>query len=115
MLNVVPEKRRMEIEHTIRNDRPMVKFLKECVGYKCQFPGCEAKIPTKDGSNYVEVAHIDPVKAGGQSVIGNLVVLCPNHHKEFDLGNLHIHEQSPCRLTGTLNGVNFEIIFNFLE
>ncbi len=115
MLNVVPEKRRMEIEHTIRNDKSMVKLLKESVGYKCQFPGCEAKIPTKDGSNYVEVAHIDPVKAGGQSVIGNLVVLCPNHHKEFDLGDLHIQEQSKCRLTGTLNGVDFEIKFNFLE
>lgn len=115
MLKVIPEKRKMEIESTIRKDKSMVKLLKERVGYKCQFPGCEAKIPTKDGSNYVEVAHIDPVKIGGQSVIGNLVVLCPNHHKEFDLGDLHIQEQSQCRLTGSLNSVDFEIIFNFLD
>ena len=64
------------------------------VNFKCQFPNCEAFIPTKSGRNYVEVAHIEPVHKGGKSILINLVVLCPNHHKEFDFGNLNIIEQS---------------------
>jgi predicted restriction endonuclease len=53
------------------------------------------------------VAHIAPVRAGGRSVLGNLLVLCPNHHKEFDLGDLEIAAQTPARLAGRLNGVAF--------
>lgn len=50
-----------------------------------------------------------PVAKGGQSVLGNLVVLCPNHHKEFDL--LEIVEQSAAKLIGTLYGSGFKIAF----
>lgn len=58
---------------------------------------------------YVEVAHIQPVCKGGQSVIGNLLVLCPNHHKEFDVGDGEILEQSTDMIRGRLNGRDFEI------
>ena len=66
---------------------------------------------TKNGINYVEVAHIRPVRKGGQSIIGNLVVLCPNHHKEFDLGDLKIMEQNEKILIGVLNNKEFKIKF----
>ena len=58
---------------------------------------------------YSEVAHIKPVSQNGQSVLGNLIVLCPNHHKEFDFGDLKINEQTNSKLAGQLNGNSFEI------
>ncbi|MDP2846091.1 MAG: HNH endonuclease, partial [Candidatus Methanoperedens sp.] len=89
----------------------LVKTLKELCQFRCQFPGCNVRIPKKDGGYYIEVAHIEPVSQGGKSVIGNLLVLCPNHHKEFDYGALEIIEQTTDYLCGKLNGKEFEISF----
>ena len=110
MQKVEPEKRLAEIELTLRKDRKIVELIKKSANYKCQFPDCSSQILTKTGTNYVEVAHIKAVHKGGQSIIGNLIVLCPNHHKEFDYGNLNIDEQSLNILKGTLNGKKFSII-----
>jgi hypothetical protein len=109
MQKVEPEKRIAEIELTLRKDRKIVELIKKSANYKCQFPDCSSQILTKTGTNYVEVAHIKAVHKGGQSIIGNLIVLCPNHHKEFDYGNLNIDEQSLNILKGTLNGKTFSI------
>lgn len=109
MLLIEPEKKVQEIEKILRKDRQIVNLLKELMGYKCQFPNCSSNIPTKKGLNYVEVAHIKPVFKGGKSIIGNLIVLCPNHHKEFDLGELVISDQNKKRILGILNEKNFEI------
>ena len=111
MISITPQKRPVEITKTLRNDSRIVLLCKKVYEYKCQFPDCESEILTKDGQNYVEVAHIKPVKSGGQSIIGNLVVLCPNHHKEFDLGNLVILKQNNKLLKGILNNKRFEIKF----
>jgi predicted restriction endonuclease len=62
-----------------------------------------------NGNYYIEVAHIKPVSKGGQSIIGNLLVLCPNHHKAFDYGKLQIIEQDESHLKGVLNNEQFEI------
>jgi hypothetical protein len=97
------------VSQTIRRDTQIVRALKEVCRFRCQFPQCSAEIAKKDGELYVEVAHIKPVREGGKSILGNLVVLCPNHHKEFDLGDLTIHEQTTDRLCGTLNGKRFDI------
>jgi predicted restriction endonuclease len=109
MKNVEPEKRLAKIEQTLRKDKKIVELLKKSANYKCQFPNCESEILTKKGTKYVEVAHIKPVHKGGQSILGNLIVLCPNHHKEFDYGTLNIVEQTDNVLTGTLNGKTFTI------
>lgn len=109
MQNIEPEKRLAEVELTLRNDKRIVTLLKRAANFKCQFPDCTAQIKTKAGINYVEVAHIHPVNKGGQSILGNMVVLCPNHHKEFDFGDLKITEQTSEKLSGTLNGKNFQI------
>lgn len=39
-----------------------------------------------------EFHHIIPVRDGGESTFNNLILLCPNHHKEADLGILSIDE-----------------------
>jgi hypothetical protein len=107
MQQVEPEKRLAEVELTLRNDRRIVTLLKKAANYKCQFPDCNSEIKTKAGLNYVEVAHVKAVNKGGQSVLGNLIVLCPNHHKEFDYGDLKIFEQTLDKLSGSLNGKDF--------
>lgn len=106
---VSPERVRSVIVRTIRRDTRLVRALKELCEFRCQFPGCGVRIPKRDGGFYIEVAHIQPVSKGGQSVLGNLLVLCPNHHKEFDYGDLEIIEQTTDRIRGILNGKPFEI------
>ena len=111
MIEISPEKREIEINRLIRKDSKIVELCKKVYEYKCQYPNCCSEIPSKNGINYVEVAHIKPVKEGGQSILGNLVVLCPNHHKEFDLGFLQIIEQNEKELIGILNNKEFKITF----
>lgn len=109
LAGVAPERIASIVTRTIRRDTQMVKALKAACDWRCQFPGCCARIPTRSGGWYIEVAHIKPVSAGGLSVLGNLLVLCPNHHKEFDLGSLSVDQQTVARLEGVLNGVGFSI------
>jgi hypothetical protein len=109
MKYVSPERVNKLISATIRKDSQIIRKLKELSDYKCQFPGCNHRIKMKNGGYYVEVAHIKPVSTGGQSILGNLLVLCPNHHKEFDYGDLKIDEQAITRIHGKLNDMDFEI------
>ncbi|MGB8217521.1 MAG: HNH endonuclease [Candidatus Methanoperedens sp.] len=113
MTGISPERIKKIVSQTIRRDTQLVEALKELVNFRCQFPGCDAKIPKRDGGYYIEVAHIEPVSQGGQSLLGNLLVLCPNHHKEFDCGNLEIFEQTTNYLHGKLNDKEFEISFPY--
>lgn len=99
------------VSHTIRQDTQIVKALKSLCNFECQFPNCDALIPKSSGGFYIEVAHVQPVSKGGRSVIGNLLVLCPNHHKEFDHGKLEIENQTEISIQGTLNGKSFLILF----
>jgi predicted restriction endonuclease len=99
----------VEATITVRKDTPLIKALKNAANYKCQFNGCTAQIKMESGKYYVEVAHIKAVKDGGTSILGNLLVLCPNHHKEFDCGKRDMEIQKINRLVGKLNGVPFDI------
>ena len=56
--------------------------LKKKYGYKCQI--CDYVIET-DNQKYAEVHHIWPLGEGGLDNFDNMLVLCPNHHAEFDL------------------------------
>jgi len=109
MADVVPERIQAVVSQTIRRDTRLIEALKEVFNYRCQFPGCNVRIPKRGGGYYIEVAHILPVSKGGQSRLGNLLVLCPNHHKEMDLGDLQIEEQTVECLKGKLNGRRFTI------
>lgn len=91
-------------------NKDLIRKVKEKVGYRCQFPGCGVRIKTKNGY-YAEAAHIVAVRDGGVTDAGNLVVLCPNHHKEFDHGELSIVRCTKKKVEGVLNGKKFEINF----
>jgi len=115
MILIKPERKVQEIEKLVRKDSKIVKVLKELVDYKCQFPNCNSHIPNinDNGINYVEVAHITPVSKEGQSILGNLIVFCPNHHKEFDLGERNILEENTETISGILNGKHFTINLSY--
>ena len=109
MQNVSPDRIDKLVSMTIRKDTKIIKALKKSADFKCQFPNCGQQIKKKGGGFYIEVAHIKSVSKGGQSVLGNLIVLCPNHHKEFDYGELSISQQTKDNLAGLLNDRQFEI------
>lgn len=109
MASVLPRRIRAIVSQTIRRDTKLVRSLKTFYNFTCQFPGCNVRIPKRNGGWYIEVAHVEAVAKGGKSVLGNLLVLCPNHHKEFDYGELEIFEQTVEVVRGKLNGRDFSI------
>ncbi|WP_425508090.1 HNH endonuclease signature motif containing protein [Streptomyces bathyalis] len=54
------------------------------VGGKCPVSNCQ--------STTIELAHITPMRAGGENVFGNLIFLCPNHHRQYDTGGFSEQE-----------------------
>lgn len=81
-----------------------IKFIRE---FKCQI--CGTTIKKKDGSDYVEAAHIKPKHQKGRETPDNIILLCPNHHKEFDIGDMRIISQDANQIVFTLNGQRHEI------
>jgi putative restriction endonuclease len=89
-----------------RDNRTIVQ-LKIIRGYKCQI--CGTNIRKSDGSYYIEAAHITPKSQKGNELPGNILILCPNHHKEFDLGERKILHRDANSLKIRLNGVEYSI------
>jgi len=52
-------------------------------GWKIEKKYCNNKYLHQSGC---EIHHINPVSTGGKDVFENCILLCPNHHKEADLG-----------------------------
>lgn len=69
----------------IKRNQLIVAYIKEKAGYKCQ--ACGFSFTKKDGSKYVEAAHIKQLAKSRMDTVENLVALCPNCHKKFDLGD----------------------------
>jgi DNA-directed RNA polymerase subunit RPC12/RpoP len=70
---------------TYKRDQYKMELIKKYRGYKCQF--CNHTILTKNNDYYVEACHIIPVSQNGEDVLRNVIILCPNCHKLFDVGN----------------------------
>jgi putative restriction endonuclease len=84
--------------------------LKTKANHKCQFPHCQNQpVKTRDGGFYTELKMIKSTADGGKVMLGNLLVLCPNHAKEFGVGELQITGHTETKVTGVLNGQAFEI------
>lgn len=82
----------------------LIKKLRE---HRCQV--CGTQIAKKGGGYYIEAAHITPKAEGGQETLDNIVILCPNHHKMFDWGEVEIRERKTDSLTLILNGETHRI------
>ncbi|MFI6277327.1 HNH endonuclease signature motif containing protein [Streptomyces sp. NPDC050988] len=53
-------------------------------GGTCPVPHCHSTI--------IELAYITPMARGGVNNFGNLIYLCPNHHRQFDTGDFSEQE-----------------------
>ena len=100
---VIPETYMTEYEGKRRNQK-IVKELKELYKNKCQI--CEQTIEIGK-FKYSEVHHIQPLggEHNGIDSKNNMLVLCPNHHKMFDLGILAI-DPIDCRTLIHINSNN---------
>jgi len=75
------KKNKSEVWRYLRDTKP-VKELKALYRDKCQICGCIFEI----GKNkfYSEVHHYHPLEDGGDDDKSNMIVVCPNHHTQFD-------------------------------
>ncbi|MBF8964300.1 HNH endonuclease [Pontibacter sp. FD36] len=87
-----------------KRDNKTIAQLKLLRDYNCQL--CGLHIPKKDGGKYIEAAHILPKHKKGRETPDNILILCPNHHKEFDFGELNILNHTKDQITFKLNGKN---------
>lgn len=90
-----------------KRDNKSIIGLKILRNFKCQI--CGTAILKKDGSFYVEAAHITKKKYKGSETPDNILILCPNHHKEFDLGNLKKIERTKEKFIFELNEKKYNI------
>lgn len=84
-----------------RNNK-IVALIKILRNFECQI--CGQFILKKDGSKYIEAAHIIPKHKQGNESPKNIILLCPNQHKEFDLGNCEIKKHTVNEIEFNLNG-----------
>lgn len=91
-----------------KRDNKTISLIKILRDFKCQI--CHSSILKKDGTYYIEAAHIKPKHQKGGETPDNIILLCPNHHKEFDFGNLTIINQSKDKIIFTLNGQTHDLV-----
>jgi putative restriction endonuclease len=93
-----------------KRDNKTIAQLKVLRDFRCQL--CGNRILKKNGEFYVEAAHIRPKSQKGAETPNNILILCPNHHKEFDLGSKTIIEQTDEKIVFELNQQRYEIGFS---
>jgi len=93
-----------------KRDNKTIAQLKVLRDFKCQL--CGNRILKRNGEFYVEAAHIRPKSQKGAETPSNILILCPNHHKEFDLGSKTIIERTDEKIVFELNHQRYEIDFN---
>lgn len=92
---------------TYKRDNKTIAELKYLRDFKCQI--CGKQIIKKDGSVYVEAAHVKPKHKKGMETPENILILCPNHHKEFDLGKREIIKHTKDVVEFRLNDVDYTV------
>jgi nitrite reductase/ring-hydroxylating ferredoxin subunit len=94
-----------------KRDNKTIADLKIIRDFKCQI--CGVYILKKDGSYYIEAAHIIAKSSKGVETPDNILILCPNHHKEFDYGDKEIihsdKEKVKFRMNGKLYSISLKI------
>lgn len=92
---------------SFKRDNRTVAQIKVLRDFKCQI--CSTTIKKKDGTFYIEAAHIEPKHRKGRETPDNILLLCPNHHKEFDFGDRNISLHDKDKIHFTLNGIEHKI------
>lgn len=95
------------ISNIYKRDNQLIAAIKFVRDSTCQL--CGTKIQKRDGTFYIEAAHILPKNQKGPETLKNIILLCPNHHKEFDLGERQILSHTDAQLELELNGRNYSV------
>jgi hypothetical protein len=85
----IPGRSKVEISRIIR-DSVLTRRLKTLYNNLCQICGQTIQLP--DGRTYSEAHHIKPLGGDhkGPDIAENILILCPNHHAECDLGAIKL-------------------------
>lgn len=78
----------------VRRDPGLAGQLQSRHGDRCQL--CGDRLARGDGTGYSEVHHLQPLGPphDGPDEPGNVLVLCPNHHADFDHGVVAIDPET---------------------
>jgi len=87
----IPDERTSETIRKVRNTT-IVNNLKQRYNYRCQVCGERRKQSRND--YYAEGHHLKPLSDGGPDDIRNIIILCPNHHADFDFGMVKVDPDS---------------------
>ncbi len=91
----------------IIRDTILSRELKREYKWKCQI--CGLSIPLPNGNKFIEAHHLIPLGGShqGPDTKTNMILLCPNHHSEFDYGSIAINPTTNkvehLQLTNTFN------------
>ena len=94
-------------QKTFKRDNKTIAQLKILRDFKCQI--CGTSIRKKNNQFYIEAAHIKPKCNKGRETPDNILILCPNHHKEFDFGERIIKKHTSSLIEFELNGKMYKI------
>lgn len=108
--NAKPSKGYVDVRNRrYKRDNKAISALKKYRGYECQIPTCKVSIITKKGVRYIEAAHIKSKPEKGSELYWNMLILCPNHHKEFDKGDRQVVSHTKEEIHFRLNGTEYTI------
>jgi len=88
-----PNRQDVSVSRIVR-DTKITRELKRKYRWRCQICGKRIELP--NGKYYAEGHHLKPLGSDydGPDVKGNIIILCPNHHAEFDYGSIAIDPAS---------------------
>lgn len=75
-------------------DAKKVDEIKALYGDRCQL--CGDRLARGDGTGYSEAHHLRPLGRPheGPDILENMIILCPNHHADFDNGVIMIDRET---------------------
>lgn len=100
----IPKKIKTNILRRIR-DTKIVRELKENYENKCQI--CGLSLLKSKNKSYSEGHHLHSLGEDGPDIKENIMILCSNHHTEFDYKTIAINPR-----TGKIEHLNTDNIFN---
>lgn len=104
--------RTTRIKEEVRRDNSIVEKLKEKYSYQCQV--CRDQRFQGDSKRYAEGHHIKPLRPdGGPDIVDNILVLCPNHHIDFEYGMIRVDPDNfkiNHRYESDLNGETLRVL-----
>ncbi|MEW5875429.1 MAG: HNH endonuclease [Candidatus Zixiibacteriota bacterium] len=82
--------------NALQRNRASATALKALYENRCVFCDMRLQVGTDPTEYYSQAAHIKPLGKphDGPDKLGNMLILCPNHHLQFDRGLLRIEIRS---------------------